>query len=73
MRLQMETEDIILKTKSIQLLKVTKELQERLMQDNVQGKDQHRIEVLEKTLEINEDVSTLSLIIILLTYILFEE
>lgn len=55
-RLHMEAEDLINKAKDIQMLRVTKELQERLMMDNIQRKDQHQIETLEKTIKLNQKV-----------------
>lgn len=56
-RLQMEAEDLVTKAKDVQMLRVTKELQERLMMENIQSKDQHQIETLEKTIELNKKVS----------------
>lgn len=57
-RLQMEAEDLVTKAKDVQMLRVTKELQERLMMENIQSKDQHQIETLEKTIELNKKVSS---------------
>ena len=58
-RLHMEAEDLVIKAKDVQMLRVTKELQERLMMDNIQSKDQNQIETLEKTIELNKKVSLL--------------
>ena len=55
-RLQMEAEDLVVKSKDVQMLRVTKELQERLMMENIQSKDQHQIETLEKTIKLNKKV-----------------
>ena len=52
----MEADDLVVKAKDVQMLRVTKELQERLMMDNIQRKDQKQIETLEKTLELNKKV-----------------
>ena len=56
----MEAEDEITKAKDVQMLRVTKELQERLMMSNIQAKDQQQIETLEKTIDLNKKVSKIS-------------
>ena len=56
-KLNMEAEDEITKAKDVQMLRVTKELQERLMMSNIQAKDQQQIETLEKTIDLNKKVS----------------
>ena len=51
-----EAEDLVEKAKDIQMLRVTKELQRRLMEENVTSKDQNEIDTLEKTIELNQKV-----------------
>lgn len=55
-RLNMEAEDQVTKAKDVQMMRVTKELQERLMMSNIQAKDQHQIETLENTIDLNKKV-----------------
>jgi hypothetical protein len=50
------------KAKDIQMLRVTKELQQRLMEENVTSKDRNEIDTLEKTIELNQKVQYNSLL-----------
>jgi len=56
-KLHMEVEDLTERVRDVQMLRVTKEFQQRLMEENIAGKDQHEIETLEKTIELNQKVS----------------
>ena len=55
-RLKMKVEDLQEQAREVQLLRVTKDLQLSLSEEGSGGRDQHDIETLEKTLELNERV-----------------
>ena len=54
--MRMEAEDLVEKAKDVHMLRVTKGLQQRLLEENVTSKDQNEIETLEKTIELNQEV-----------------
>ena len=53
----MQVEDLREQAREVQLLRVTKDLQLNLSEESRGNRDQHEIETLEKTLEINESVT----------------
>ena len=55
-RLRMEAEDLVEQARDIQKLRVTKELQSRLLEADVAGRDHQECLTLERTLELNHKV-----------------